>query len=195
MKVETYECDETATEHVECADEAIKLIEELGLTGQKSLLHPQKKTRSPYRQMTKDEFFVFKQICPEETDVTRFNEEPMPLRVLQVASHAKSTGMFDRLVVWHRESAAVKDPVLVGEKDVQSSPANGYTSKEFYILARWGDALDEWPAVIKTAMAIWREKNTAKLEEVIAQAKADLSAVATAGMSYAIKKPTPYYSW
>ena len=38
MKVETFECQETAAEPIEMAEEAINLIEEMGLEGQQSLV-------------------------------------------------------------------------------------------------------------------------------------------------------------
>ncbi len=159
MQVETYECQETQTEHPECSDEALKLIAELGLAGQDALNTAPSgdKTRFPYRKMRADEAAVFTLLCPRTCKLTEYADSPIPLRVLQVAAHAKP--LFDELIVWAAPNSDVKDPVLVGIKK------KGEWTQERYILARWADALDEWPAVVKAAAEKFRDKLIAAAAE------------------------------
>lgn len=192
MKVETYECEETATEHVECSDEAIRLIEEMGLSGQQEFLAPKenKHQRVPYRKIMADEAFVFRQICPKDVELSAYSDGPIPLRVLQVASHAKSLGVFTSIRVWCRESATIKDPVLLGYI------GDYYSPKEIFILARWGEALDEMPALVKTALSIWKERIASKLRDVVREASTELATIENATITDAMKHrndPTFYF--
>lgn len=182
MQVETFECEETATETPEISSEAVALIEKLGLEGQKQLLSPQddRTERVPYRQMTKDEIFVYSTLCPRKTTLKRFGDEPMPLRVLQVAAHAQSLGIFSDLFVWHRESSAVMDPVLVGTRRVNHED-------QTFILARWGEVLEEMPALMRQAMEAWRVKLRGQLSELIASATNRLNALDAQTFEQAVK--------
>jgi hypothetical protein len=177
MQVETYECEETAAEEPECTDEALKLIEYLGLEGQRMLVNGEKKTRSPYRVMTDEENFVFRTLCPGNVTLAEYSLSPIPLRILQVAAYAKETGMFKELRVWHAKSSAVKDPVLVGI----GPPEKGEYRDRKYILARWGDVLDEFPALIKQATRAACAAMKTKLLEAKAEIDGKLASVDSFG--------------
>lgn len=165
VQVQTYECEETVAEHVECESAAVELIEQLGLAGQRDLLarhagaDGDTTKRCPYRKMEADEQFIYRQLCPQRGTLEKYSAGPIPLRVLQVAAHAKSLNFFETLEVWARESAAVDDPVLVGIH----KPAGASWGRELFILARWGEALDELPAMMKSATAAWLRKAKAKV--------------------------------
>jgi len=157
MAVETYELDEVQEETVEECAEARALIDELGLDGQKPKTGADsKKQRLPYRLMTPEERAVFKTLCPAEARLADYDAGPIPLRVLQIAAHAKP--LFDELYVWHPVGHD-KDPVLVG--------CNGpsYCNDRF-ILARWGGELDEWPALLKRAARLHTERVVDRLETI-----------------------------
>lgn len=158
MLVETFECEETKSEHIECSDEAVKIIEEMGLSGQQKLIsrvNDERPTRCPYRKATKEEKTVYGLICPSQGKLSEYADAPIPLRVLQVAMHAKSLNFFEEFVVWSATSADVKDPVLFATR---KEPGTYGPTTEYYILARWGDALDEWPAMLKIAGEKWKDK-------------------------------------
>lgn len=92
MQVETYEVTELdATGELECEADAVALIEELGLAGQQELITGRGKTkqRMPYRKMTAEEFRVYNTIFGQKVNIRTYSDEPIPLRVLQVAAHAK----------------------------------------------------------------------------------------------------------
>lgn len=169
MQVETYECHETASEPIEAAEEAIELIESLGLEGQKELISGEsgeKQARCPYREMTDDERFVYHTLCPARIKLKDYKRTPIPLRVLQVAAHAQSLGLFKELIVLDKESAAEKDPVLVG---VMADKQYSWMGKD-YILARWGDELEAFVVLLKRAAAKKREQWKGQLAKAQAEA-------------------------
>jgi hypothetical protein len=192
MKVETFECQETMEESMELELEAVNLIQNLKLEGQMSLI---KKTESgsdvrcPYREFTKDELFVYNTLCPEKIPVERYTASPIPVRVLQVIAHAKSIEMFDRILVWDKESVQMKDPVLVGEI------GNQYASdKKQFILARWGEELDEFPYLLKKAAKIHKDKILAKYREIMVKAKQDFEITESIDEVSLINTNGPYYA-
>ena len=178
MKVETYECSETAAEPIEASEEAVRLIDQLGLDGQKELICPnavQQNARCPYSIATEEQLWVFRTLCPVHTKLANYNRSPIPLRVLQVAAHADSLGFFTELQVWDHASSEVSDPVLVG------IIGESYSIEAVHLLARWADALDEWPTMLKLAAAKWRAKAVSEVKQHIADLtkKADQLANAT----------------
>lgn len=149
MQVETFECQETASEPIEATEEALELIEQLELSGQKELVSRDEgdhARRSPYRKMRADERFVYKTICPKRTQLEKYKDGPIPLRVLQIAAHAKSLGLFRHFHVWSQEDSQVKDPVLVA-----SNNEYDWQERDEHILARWGDELESFPVLLKRA--------------------------------------------
>jgi len=197
MQVESYECQEVAAEPAEISEEAARLIAECGLEGQQALYQPKtpEKTagRVPYRRMTAEEEFVFKQLCPQTTPAKQYRDDAMPLRVLEIVAHAQSLDFFESVVVWHRESVNVQDPVLVGIH-VPDPKANW--TKHNYILARWAEALDEWPALVKQALGTWRKIMLGKVGALVRQAQQDYDLLQNADdipLANAAKYDTPYY--
>lgn len=166
MQVETFECTETAAEPIEACEEAVGIIEQMGLAGQLALVRPaadgKPQTRCPYREMTADEAYVYGVLCPEHTALKHYKNSPIPLRVLQIAAHAQSLGMFEKLVVWDRKEAVVKDPVLVGE-----APGLEYKwAPRRFILARWGEELETFVVLTKRAYQSKREQFVDALRRV-----------------------------
>lgn len=187
MVVETFEVAEV-NEHPECEGEALKLIEELGLDRQKSFRVGDKAERMPYRQITATERTVFQALCPVETELAKYGIDPIPLRVLQVAAHANP--MFESLVVWHPETGADKDPVLLGKR----KQANNSWAHDYFILARWGLELDEMPALIKQAMPVLRLKAEQAFNEVEAKIRAGRELLSMCESIEKIGSFSPYLS-
>ena len=176
MKVETYEAisvDEqkgTVINEV-VSEEALALIESLGLEGQKSLVETREvggeevQTRFPYRKMTREEQAVFGAVMPHRTRLHSYSDGPIPLRALQVAAHAQSLNFFDHVEVWHPEPGR-DDPVLVGCK----KNAGGW-GLDLYLLARWGDELVSMDDLRQKAKAVI----VARAKSAIAKARAQLT--------------------
>jgi len=143
--VETYE--QQVESHPEACEAANSMIEELGLTGQQSLISPdQSDTRCPYRQWHAIEAEVYGLLCPSVDKVEDYDADVIPLRVLQVLSHAKSLGIYCEFRVLHAANPSVKDPVLVGVPEGQT-----WQNTKWHILARWGAELDEFPVLMEKA--------------------------------------------
>lgn len=161
MLVETYEVTElTADLKPECDAEALALIESLNLNGQMDLATRSDDgaaKRNPYRHMTREEALVYGLLLPKKTKIADYADGMIPLRVLQVAAHAKEH--FTELWVWSPASAADKDPLLVGmtKQPIPGMPSH-YTRDTEWLLARWGDVLLPFPELIKQAAVRAREK-------------------------------------
>ena len=115
MLVETYEVTEIDAEGTpECEAEASELIEKLGLEGQRKLYRENgnQQTRIPYRKMTAEEKFVFKEVMPRQVELKKYEDGPIPVRVLQIAAHAND--LFNHVVVWCPKTSDEKDPLPVG---------------------------------------------------------------------------------
>lgn len=158
--VETFECGETASEPIEATEEAIAIMESLGLDGQKSLISPKKDDgfarRCPYREITAEERFVYRILCPVESRLKDYSGSPVPLRVLQIAAHAESLAIFEGgLHVWDRASVTIKDPILVG---YTKNPSYTWLKGTCFILARWGEELETFATLLKRATAAKREQ-------------------------------------
>jgi hypothetical protein len=164
MNVETYECSETAAEPIEACEEAVQIMEDLGLEGQKSLVSAKEdepQARCPYRAMTAEEEFVFRVLCPSTKKLPEYDAGPIPLRVLQIASHASGLDLYKRFEVWYVAKQPDPDPVLVG---IVVDGTYEWDVKVRHILARWGEDLESWPTLVKRAM----EKKRMQIADVFA---------------------------
>lgn len=170
MQVETFECQETAAEPIEATEEAVRLIEELGLEGQLSLVRPRvdgaPAARCPYRQITAEEQFVYETLCPTKYDLGLYSASPIPLRVLQIAAHVKSLGIVKRLEVWDKETSLVQDPVLVGH--IHDRYEYDSSKIKTFILARWGEVLETFSTLKKQAIGIHRDRLLKQAETCLA---------------------------
>lgn len=180
MQVETYEIetssgDTYATE--EERNELVRLAEDLALTGQVEIMATGSGDMFPYRKMTVAEQNVYGLFLTKKTKLDRFRDSVIPLRVLQVASHA--VGLEDPrigyLEVWHQPGE--KDPLLVGKK-------SEYENREVYLLARWGDVLDSFPELQQRAVEITKAKVKAWTEAMIGLLQARLPGVEAKAISF-----------
>lgn len=170
MVVETYEVEEVKQATVEQCEEALRLVQDLGLAGQAKLYEQQAGAPEakpfPYRKMTAQEMWVYGRILPVKTNLTNYEDQAIPLRVLQVAAHVSKLieGRYDCILqVWHPQNADYKDPLLV----MRDGPEYGKNSH--YILARWGEELEEFGVLATKAKAIFRADSLAQLNKEIGE--------------------------
>ena len=171
MHVETYEVPESLDGGVVESDAAaVALIESLDLKGQRELLNPERPTeRMPYRHMTEQEDFTYRQLLPVRVSVETYNAGPIPLRVLQIVGHCRDASYFHELEVWYPRSARIDDPILVGvRKEGQ------YGARVLYMLARWGNVLRPISELVTEAGATWRDSMVAACRKAINEAQSDL---------------------
>jgi len=186
MKVETFECRETAAEPIEMAEEAINLIEEMGLEGQQSLVG---KDKNDYSEVSKEQAFVIQYCTPREVDVKRYSSGPIPVRVLQVIAHAISVGM-DGITIHCKESEVIDDPIVTGTMILD--PERPY-SKTTFLLARWGEELTSWTKLGQLALATYKEKVKAKFFEIKTSIASEEAALSQLSVSAAADKGIPSY--
>lgn len=181
IQVETFEQTEIGAEGAhECEVEAIALIEKLGLRGQKALVHGDTVTRNPYRVMNRVEEMVYRTLYPERASIEDYRNGMIPLRVLQIAAHAKDR--FGLVEVWS-EATAQTDPVLVGieTRPNRANPAWG-NERLHFILARWGEALEPFAKLREKAIEVLAERSKIGAEK----AKADAERIIANPRSHAL---------
>jgi hypothetical protein len=151
MIIETYEIEEKVGEAIgttpEVEAEALQLIEDLGLDGQKSLVVKDDEggeSRIPYPEMTKQEIVVYKIRFPVQDKAQEYSMGILPIRILQVVKHAKE--LFDRVYIWH-DKVRDPDPILIGK-----------IGEKHYLLARWGEALAPFKQIMEEAREKLREE-------------------------------------
>ena len=160
MQIETYEIEEIKNSEAStmAADaEAIELITKLGLDGQQKLIDPITATRFPYPALSKVQKLIYSTNFPVAEEVTKFSNEIIPLRVLQVIAFCRDFEQTRHMEIWHT-GVAQKDPVLIGRKERYSGVV--------YILARWGNALESFESLTQKAEPILRVKYQARLAKL-----------------------------
>ena len=187
MKVETFEIaqEENNAFNGQIEAEALELIESLELKGQQDFIGKDEETDVkrviPYRKATAEQREIIKLLFPELTKVDEFREEPIPLRVLQVIAFVRQNCSEEMPYIGiHHVKGIDKDPVLVAKKSSWDS--------DFYLLARWGDALESWSVLAKKAEDVWKKQTQIKLNLIkseIVAAEAQLKAgVVELGKTY-----------
>ena len=169
MDIETYEvtevCEKGSTENFEQTKE---IINDLDLKGQMKFVDNETQEVHPYRKLTGQEKLVYETLLPEVTLLKDYDDSIIPLRVLQVAAHALSLGVITEIEVWHTSNADVKDPLLVG-----TNGKGKYSSDTaYYILARWGDVLENFQVLSENARKMLVDEANAKITTVISQVTA-----------------------
>lgn len=178
MQVEIFEQEDVRVETVEQSEEALRIINDLGLDGQKpKSLSTGTVVRFPYRLMTDEELFVYSILCPQRTDLKTYDLSPIPLDILKTAAYAKSLQdpRIAYLEVWSATSQKVKDPVLVGKKE-------HWSSSQIYILGRWGEELLPLDVLLPDAVKKWYALRVDKLNEILREVKIALEAPCPQGL-------------
>jgi hypothetical protein len=179
IQVETFEVSEQTTETGAAFDnEALELIERLGLDGQASLIRTRETdgdtvtVRNPYRVMTAEESRVYESLLPVRTGLKAYKSSAIPLRVLQVAAHASE--FFQTIEVWHPKERVDDDPLLVG---INKRRGQFGQEEERFILARWGAVLLPFAELREQAVDSLRRKWEARGKSAIAEAEQFLAGI------------------
>lgn len=197
MQVETYEQTEVTSEGVQENDaECVKLIEQLGLNGQRLLILNDSggPVIMPYRKVTAEEHLVYGLLFPSTTTVEEYALGPIPLRVLQVIAHARD--LFAHLLVWHPQDVR-KDPVLVGLQSQHPYPTSTHKREESFLLARWGEALRPFSDLKKDAVVIARQRVRQSIMTIKAEIDRDFAIIDSLSDNTALRtaaSPPSYHS-
>lgn len=173
MQVEVYDEREIQSDTLsrEPDGEALALIEELGLTKQKS----EDGQRITYPCPTADQSMVLRVLFPTATKLTDYDAGGLPLRVLKEIRSYRAENPSHLLIVRHSPPTTVIDPVLVawtGEDHEYYWNGARAEPRKLRLVARWGDALESWDALLKKAMARASEQFDRALAGIIGQAQA-----------------------
>ena len=154
---------EVENDHPENLEEAVKLLTEMGLTEQLALYTQKDKVHEiefPFFKASNEQLFTYRFHFPQTIPLDNY-KEPMPLRVLEVLKKAKDSNRFTDFQVWTKNDGSYRsDPVLIGR--IKVSEYQG----DFYLLARWGDALEDYSKLLASAIQSYK----LELENQIAQA-------------------------
>jgi hypothetical protein len=185
MQVETFECETVPND--ECTDEARVLAESLGAKGQDAFYQKDRPVAA-YRKMTPEEYAVYKLLFPHRESIDKFSAAPIPLRVLQVGAHAKEL-LEGTLIIWH-QGVGKDDPILTLREGSEYSGT-------YYLLARWGNALEEFSVLRQQAVTKFAMQCKAALMKCRQEVDAALASVEiTAQMAIAKgKTDEPGYHW
>lgn len=177
MKIETYEIEPPSSEIGQLAadGEARMICEKLGLRGQLALADNESQTPFPYRRMSLIEQRVFEYHCPVKTPLNDYRSDAIPVRVLQVASHALDCNVLKRIEIWHPKEAKL-DPVLVG--------IGGEYGMEPFLLARWGAVWKEFAVLLDEAKRGWVDLRRARLERAVRETQKELDNVEQIAVEY-----------
>lgn len=179
MQVETYEIDELADATAEEIAEASEIAERLGLSNQAEAyarLGTTTDRRTMFREMSHEEAIIFATVFSERTPLESF-QEPIPPRALRAIELAKQlrreagsdAPFFETITILHPKRIS-DDPLAVGFHC--PNPAHSW-NKRPYMIARWGSALDEMPALKAKCLEICRstvsklESQTARIRSVV----------------------------
>jgi len=185
MQIETFEIQTASSEASGLAIEgaSLELIEKLGLEGQKSFTQviggETSVVVNPFRALEEREMLVYSTLCPQKSDIKSYKVDSIPLRILEIADKAMSTGLYHKLEVWYPKEARIDDPVLVGiiqEKVFynSSAPSAFYTNDKLHLLARWGKVLPSFEQCEAMALDMLKKSTLSHLNKVIAKAKMSL---------------------
>ena len=159
MEVEIYAVDTAAgTVAPDDVNEARELIEKLGLEGQSQFLAGEANEAFSYPALSREEVAVYRTLFPTRTKLQNFDEEMIPLRVLQEADRVGRLRPNYKLEVWH--SRTYTDPLLVA--------GTGGWGDPWYLIARWGEALETWETLRRRAVETLAAKLRAEAKRMAA---------------------------
>lgn len=180
MAVEIYDEREinSATLSKEPDDEAIALINELGLKAQLT----DSGSRLAYPTPTEDQCFVMEVLFPSATKLEEYNAGAIPLRVLKEIRSYRAENPTHILVVRHCTPVEVKDPILLAwHGDRQHSWLATQRTGQFAqtkLIARWGDALDSWESLVAKASEVATKNMDNAMQEIISKCEGMRASIA-----------------
>jgi hypothetical protein len=173
-EVETYIIEETQEliYDNEKLDQWNKLVSELGLAGQTTVVKAEK-SPIPFLWMNKALVKVFEELCPRKTKLEEYSKTPIPVEALSLVSLSKKEGYFDKIEVWYNDESP--DPAIVGYKYTQGSgewERNWYADK--YLLARWSDVKASLVELTDRAKKLFALRRTNELKDSIKRQQREL---------------------
>lgn len=133
-----------------------------------------------FRKMKKDEVAIYSLICPQQETYAPEKIATMidvPVRIKELVEMTKDK--FYSFEIWEAESAAIKDPIILGRQktfDNEGKERSSYYDEK-YFLGRWGEELENIATLKDKAKKILIKKYKLTLLKYKAQVDAMLSDV------------------
>jgi len=166
--VETFVIEETAEliYDNEKLDKWNKMVEELGLTGQKTIVK-QEKSPIPFMHMKPSLKAIFEVLCPAKKDVEQYDITPIPVEILDLVALSKRENYFDKIEIWYDDKSP--DPCCVGLIwPTESDRANKYTwTMRPYLIGKWSDVKQSFAELKQRAIERFRLQETAQIQQSI----------------------------
>lgn len=153
-------------------DQWNKLVADLGLQGQTSVIKTEK-SPIPFLWMNQSLIKTFEELCPKKDAIGLYSKTPIPVEALSLVALSTKETYFDKIEVWYNDKTP--DPALIGykyNKGVGEWEKNWYADK--YLLARWSDVKASIAELTQRAknLFILRRKN--EIEASIKRQQRDL---------------------
>lgn len=163
-------------------DEAKKLLDELGLSGQQNLVELCGDIVMPFTAMSTIEERVWKQYCPHRHKLEEYKDSIIPVEILKLLRTIKEKEYFSkefcfneekrygRIEIWSETSDDI-DPLVVG-----LIPTDKYEwNDKIFLLARWGHSLRPFEEIKKIVTENMEKKAKLALEEGLATYKKEIN--------------------
>lgn len=169
MAIEIYDerelCPETLSAEPDA--EALALINELGLKRQVE----DSGARVAYPRPTVDQAFIIATLFPTATRLEDYDAGAIPLRVLKEIRSYRAENPTHRLIVRHSPPAQLKDPILLACTGTHTWRDDTNEMSDKRLVARWGDGLESWDALMDRAQRSMAKTAADALESIIAKAQ------------------------
>lgn len=142
------------------------LVQELGLTGQESIIQKEK-SPIPFMHMNQSLKNVFETLLPRKVEVYHYDITPIPVEILSLVSLSKKEEYFDKIQIWYDDKSA--DPACIGLRyKNESDRKNGYTwNMEHYLLGKWADVKHSFEELKERAVIRWKQNKKIELQQSI----------------------------
>lgn len=185
----------------EPTDEAVALLQELGLVNQltvtvKSEVATTERITHPIP--TDVQRMVMEALFPSATLLKDYIVGCIPLRVLKEIKAYKAEHPEHILVIRHIKANQMKDPILIAYTQPQhawyaTQEIPGSEWRNFRMIARWGDGLEDWNVLYKRATKVLSEGTLVALAEIIAQCQVAKTLIESGVMPKNSNKPSVSY--
>jgi hypothetical protein len=156
----------------EVAEDWKTRITELGLKGQQDMI---KVTPSedpiPYLLMKDQTRAIMEVFCPNKINIEDYDQDPIPVEVLEIYKVCKEKNYFTEIEVWH--DFEKPDPLMVGKVKM------GSYNFRYYLIARWGAERIDWEKVYDEAFKRLLKERKEYLQEKFETIKNNLAGVET----------------
>ena len=155
-------------------------VEELDLEGQRKIQSGDKRTPVPFPLMNQAMKNTYGVLCPSILLIHDYDKTAIPLRVLALLSLCKENEYFGKIEIWFDDKTPC--PLAVG-----------CDGSDKYIIARWGDELEEFAVLQERAIIRKEGLRRIRLKKDLKEAQFGLNTLAEDARSYVMGETSYLY--